>query len=107
MDEYGNDIITVIDDDGKEHEFEELDRIETDDNRRYVAVVPVYDSGKEMLDNSCELIILKVSEDNGESYLEAINDDAEFDEISEIFEQRLAGEYDFESDDDENTESNS
>ena len=35
--EYGNDIVSVVDEDGVEHVFEELDRIETDKGR-YVAL---------------------------------------------------------------------
>ena len=37
--EYSADIITLIDDDNVQHEFELLDAIETDDGR-YVALLP-------------------------------------------------------------------
>ena len=36
-----------------------------------------------------------VEEDDGETYLEPIEDDAEFDEIGNLFEQRIAELYDF------------
>jgi hypothetical protein len=36
------------------------------------------------------LIILKVCEEDGETYLEPIEDDAEFNEIGKIFEDRLS-----------------
>ena len=39
--EYNPDIVSVVDENGEEHIFEELDRIETDD-ARYVALLPVY-----------------------------------------------------------------
>ena len=91
MDEYGNDIVTVVDDDGNEHEFEILDRIETDDDQKYVAMVPVYEKEEELLDDSCELIILRVlEEDDGETVLEPIEDEDEFNEIGAIFEDRLS-----------------
>lgn len=32
-DEYGPDLVTVLDDDGNEHTFELMDAIETDDGR--------------------------------------------------------------------------
>ena len=68
--EYNPNLITVQDDDGVEHIFEELDRIETDEGR-YVAMLPTYDSEEEMLESDSELIILKVFDDNGERILPA------------------------------------
>lgn len=87
--EYGPDIVSVVDDDGVEHTFEELDRIETDKGR-YVALLPVYDEVADVLDDDGELIILKVEEEGEETYLAPIEDDAEFDEVGEIFEERLS-----------------
>ena len=93
--EYGNDIVSVVDEDGVEHVFEVLDRIETDKGR-YVALTPVFDDAEEIIEDDGELIILKVvEEDDGETYLEPIEDDAEFDEIGNLFEQRIAELYDF------------
>ena len=97
--EYNPDIVSVVDEDGKEHIFEELDRIETDD-AKYVALLPLYDEKEKLLEESGELIILKVSEESGETYLEPIEDDEEFNEIGNIFEERLADMFDF--DDEEN-----
>lgn len=87
--EYNPNLITVQDDDGNEHIFEELDRIETDQGR-YVAMLPTYDSEEEMLESDSELIILRVIEDGEETFLAPIEDDGEFDEVAEIFEERLA-----------------
>lgn len=87
--EYNPDLITVQDDDGIEHVFEELDRIETDQGR-YVAMLPTFDTEEEMLESDSELIILRVIEEDGETFLTAIEDDEEFDEVAEIFEDRLA-----------------
>ena len=96
--DYNPDLITVTDEEGKEHTFEILDRIETDD-AKYAALVPVYDDAEELLEDDGELIILRVEEeDDGETYLCPIEDDDEFDEIGAIFQQRLedymAGPYD-------------
>lgn len=98
MDEYGPDIITVVDEDGKEHEFEVLDRIETDDDKKYVALTPVYDNPADMLDDSGELIILRVIEDDDGNILEPIEDEAEFDEIGAIFQERLEEMFEFDND---------
>ena len=94
MDEaYKPDIVSVVDEDGTEHIFEELDRIETDD-ARYVALLPVYDEAEEILDDDGELIILRVTEEDGETYLEPIEDDEEFNRIGAAFEERLADLFD-------------
>lgn len=87
--EYNPDLVTVTDDDGNEHIFEELDRIETD-TARYVALLPYFENPEEMLEDDGEVIVLKVSEEDGETYLVQIDDDNEYEEISAIFEERLA-----------------
>lgn len=87
--EFNPDLVSVIDENGVEHVFEELDRIETD-TAKYVALLPVYDEAEEILDDDGELIILKVCEEDGEIYLEPIEDDNEFNEIGKIFEERLS-----------------
>ncbi len=86
--EFNPDLVSVIDEDGVEHIFEELDRIETD-NGRYVALLPVYDEAEDIIDDDGEIIILQVEEENGETFLAPIEDQKVFDEIGQIFEERL------------------
>ncbi|MBR2338270.1 MAG: DUF1292 domain-containing protein [Clostridia bacterium] len=93
--QYGNDLVTVVDDEGNQHEFEILDAIETDE-ARYVALLPVYHDPAEMVNDDGELIILTVKEEDGEEVLLPIEDDDEFEEIAEIFEERLADLYEVE-----------
>lgn len=95
MSEYGNDLVTVVDDEGNQHQFEVLDAIETDTGR-YVALVPVYDNPSDLINDDGELVILTVKEENGEDLLLPIEDDDEFEEIAEIFEERLADLYEVE-----------
>ena len=83
-------LVTVIDDDGTEHEFEELDRIETEDGKKYIALIPADDE-----EDEGELIILRVIEDNGKNMLEPIEDEEELDEIFEAFQERLTEFFDF------------
>ncbi|MBQ8576320.1 MAG: DUF1292 domain-containing protein [Clostridia bacterium] len=93
--EFNPDLVSVVDEDGVEHIFEELDRIETDD-ARYVALLPVYDDAEDIIESDGELIILKVEEDeNGETYLCPIENDKEFNEVGKIFEERLAEMFEF------------
>lgn len=92
------DIVTVVDDDGKEHLFEEIDRIEFDDGRRYVALLPIYEDEADMLNDDGEALILKVIEENGETYLVQIEDEKEFNEVGNIIEDRLIEKYSEEND---------
>lgn len=87
------DIVSVVDDDGKEHLFEEVDRIEFDDGRRYVALLPIYEDEADLLADEGEVLILKVIEENGETYLIQIEDEAEFNEVGNIIEDRLIEKY--------------
>lgn len=89
-------LVTVEDEDGVVHTFEQLDAIEYED-RRYVALIPVYDDPAESLDDSGELIILEVQEEDGASFLAPIEDDDVYDEIADIFEERLSEFYEIDS----------
>lgn len=86
--EYGPDLVTVLDEEGNEHQFEWLDAIETDE-ARYVALAPIFDEPEDAVEDSGELIILRVETEDGEDLLVPIEDEEEFDEIAEIFEERL------------------
>ncbi|MGN1117074.1 MAG: DUF1292 domain-containing protein [Acutalibacteraceae bacterium] len=98
--DYDFDIITVTDDDGKEHQFEEIDRIETED-AKYVALLPVLESAEEILEDDGDVIVLKVIEENGETYLQQIEDEEEFADISDIFQERIAEMFEYDEGEDE------
>lgn len=85
---YDPDIITLSDDDGKEYTFEVLDAIESDLGR-YLALLPVYDDPQKTLEESGELVVVKVEEENGEEYFTDIEDDDEYKTVSEAFVERL------------------
>jgi len=87
-------IISVIDEDGVEHTFEELDRIELD-GEEYIALLPQYDSEEEILDSDGELIILKTAFEGDDLYLEPVEDDNLFDKLGRMFEERLSDMFEF------------
>ena len=89
---YGNNLVSVLDEEGNEHQFELLDAIETDEGR-YVALLPIYTEAEAALEDDGELVILEVVNDNGDDLLVPIEDDETFDEIAEIFEERLSEYY--------------
>ncbi len=86
--EYNPDIVSLVDDEGKEYNFEVLDAIETDE-ARYLALLPVYDDPQAMLDDSGELVIVKVGEENGEEFFCEIEDDDEYETVADAFVDRL------------------
>jgi len=86
LEDFGNDIVSVVDEDGKEHVFEELDRVELPGGT-YVALAPLV--GEEDEDGDDELILLRVEEEDGEVYLSVLEDEAEFDMVGKVFSERL------------------
>lgn len=91
--DYGNDFITLVDENGIEREFEIVDSLVTENNE-YFALIPT-ETPENLATDDGELFILKVVEDNGEEFLEPIEDDDEYNEIAEIFMDRLEELYDF------------
>ncbi|MBR6572458.1 MAG: DUF1292 domain-containing protein [Clostridia bacterium] len=86
--DYNPDIVTLSDDDGKEYTFEVIDAIESDEGR-YLAMLPVFDDPQKMLEDSGELVIVKVGEENGEEYFYEIEDDDEYEFVADTFIERL------------------
>ena len=86
--EYNPDLISLVDEDGKEFKFEVLDAIETDIGR-YLALLPIYDDPQKMLDDSGELVIVKSFVEDGEEYFDEIEDDDEYETVADAFAERL------------------
>ncbi len=91
--EFGPNLISLMDEEGQEHEFEFVDSLELEGSE-YVALIPVYDNPADSLDDDGELVVLKVIQDSEEEYLEAIEDEDEFNNVSELFMDRLSDLYD-------------
>ena len=79
--DFGNDIITITDDDGNEYVLEHLHTLEHK-GRFYMAFLPT-DISEE--DEDYGLIILKVIEENGEEILGSVDDPDELEEVYELF----------------------
>jgi uncharacterized protein YrzB (UPF0473 family) len=94
----GADLMTLVDEEGIEHQFEVADSAELD-GKNYVALIPVFDDPEEMLEDSGELVILRVEEEDGEEVLDIIEDEAEFDKVGDFFMERLKDTFDFAEDD--------
>ena len=90
--EYTADLITLVDDEGAQHEFEVLDAIETDDGR-YCALLPYLGDDVEGAAEETEYYILQVVDVDGEEELTEVEDEAMLDTLAEIFESRFAEMY--------------
>ena len=93
--EMGPDIMTLLDEDGAEHSFEILDSAEFE-GKNYMALVPVPEQPEDVLEDTGELVILRMGEEDGEEFLEAIEDETEFDKVGAFFIDRLSDTFDFE-----------
>lgn len=87
------DIIIMMDEDGKEEEFEYLDTIEMNDNE-YVVLFPLDQESND--DDEDEVVVLRVEEEDGEEVYVNIEDETEMEEVFEEFKNRTEEEYDFE-----------
>ncbi len=88
MDERNDqEIVTLTDENGVETEFYVIGALELDSGD-YLALEPVENSDD-------EYVILKVTTDeNGEDFLETIEDDDEFDKVADAFEDSFMSEID-------------
>lgn len=92
--EYGTDIITLIDEEGTEHEFEILDIIEND-NGCFYALLPMFDTANESINSDGMYFIFEEIEENGEKQLAEVEDNNLLDQLAEIFESRFEELYEY------------
>ncbi len=86
------DIVTLVDDEGVEREFEVLDFIENTQGRFY-ALMPNFELSDELLNKEETYFIFEIIEENGEEQLVEVDDDKLLDSLSEEFERRLGNSY--------------
>ncbi len=83
---YEPDLISLLDEEGNEYEFEILDEIDYKD-AHYYALMPLFDLPEEDIDSQSTYMIFEAIEDeNGDPQLAEIEDDALLDEVAEVFE---------------------
>ena len=85
------DIVTLVDDEGVEREFEVLDCIVLEDyKRKFYALMPNFELEDTNLDDDeVTYFIFEMIEEDGEEQLVEVEDDELLDELSEQFEERL------------------
>lgn len=92
---YEPDILSVSDENGNEILFELLERYETDDDV-YVAITRYYDTDEDIVEGDYEVIILKVINEDGEEYLAEIEDENEYEQVSDILMSMVEEKFDVE-----------
>ncbi len=86
------DLISLLDDEGNEYEFEVIDEIDYKDGH-YYALMPLFDLPDQDIEQGSTYMIFEAVEDeNGDPQLAEIEDDDLLDEIAEIFEAGFAAE---------------
>ena len=86
--EYGNDFVTLIDEDGNEVEFEHIDTVEYE-GVTYLAFIPAELS----VEDDAEVVIMQVvTDENGEELLEGVEDDDIADAVFNIVMERAEAE---------------
>ncbi|MDO5560773.1 MAG: DUF1292 domain-containing protein [Oscillospiraceae bacterium] len=89
LSEFTPDLYTLVDEDGVEQTFELIDAMETEEGQRYFALVPYIENPEDSLESSDDLVILKAQMDGDEELLVSIDDDAEFEQIGQMFMKRI------------------
>lgn len=79
-DSYGSDFLSITDEDGQEYELEVLSTLQWNGNT-YLAVIPAGDSQQQL---SLEVSILKSVEEDEESLLCVIEDEAELQAVYDL-----------------------
>ena len=92
--EFGNDFMTIIDDDGNEFNLELLDTIDYN-GETFSAFLPA-DMDED--DPDFGIILLKIMEENGEELFGSIDDDDELDKVYNYYMEEIFADEDEESD---------
>jgi len=81
------DVITLIDEEGEEHEFTVLDILEVD-GTEYAILVPVGDEEQED-----EVVIFKFTEDDGGSEILVEIEDDEWEKVADAWQEKVGTEH--------------
>lgn len=101
--DFSPDLLTLVDEDGQEHEFEILDIIENDEGCFY-ALLPTFEDPQDQVEADGSYYIFQAFEEDGEQQLAEVEDEALLDRLAEIFESHFDELYGDEDEDDEKEE---
>ena len=89
-DEFGPNFVTLTDDEGNDIELEYVDALEHN-GTTYMAFFPVVEEDSEEEENEEEygLVILKSQMENGEEFLDTVDDEEEIDKVYDLFMEQI------------------
>jgi len=79
------DLVTLVDEEGNEHQFELIDIIEVDE-RRYAIMTPAEGEGDEEAEEEAYIFRLETDE-NGDEILVDVEDEEEFNRVCAVLEE--------------------
>ena len=83
-------VFSITTEDGGEMQVAVIDSL-SENSKEYLAVIPLNDNG-ELIEDAELIVGVMETEENGDRYFSEIEDDDEFDRISEAFINRLEAE---------------
>ena len=86
--DFSPDLLTLVDEDGQEHEFEILDIIENDEGCFY-ALLPTFEDPQDQVEADGSYYIFQAFEEDGEQQLAEVEDDELADRLAAEFEKRF------------------
>ena len=97
--EYEADLLTLLDDEGQEHEFEILDVIDNDEGTFY-ALLPTFEDPQMQLESEGTYFIFQSIEEDGEQQLAEVEDEELLNRLAAVFEEHFEEMYDEEDEED-------
>ena len=101
-DEFGADLLTLVDDEGNEHEFEVLDVIDNEEGCFY-ALLPTFEDPQSTVEAEGTYYIFEAIEEDGEQQLAEVEDEGLLDRLAEQFESRFEELYDMDEEEEEDS----
>ncbi|MBQ4105048.1 MAG: DUF1292 domain-containing protein [Clostridia bacterium] len=86
--DYSPDLITLVDENDVEHNFEILDNIEFE-GKEYYALYPVFENPEDMVADSGEYYIMEAVDGVDGWELSEVDDDDLIDKLAAVFEERF------------------
>lgn len=88
-----NDVVTLTDEEGQEHDFAVIDAFVVDE-KRYAILLPAYDDGEEEeievdVEEDAYIFRIEIDEDSGEETLTEVDDEKEWERVATAWEDRL------------------
>lgn len=88
MTDIHEDMVTLVDEDGKEHEFTVLDIVDVND-REYAILIPMENDTTDTESEEQEAVIFRIDEVDGEQALIIVEDDDEWDTVARAWEEMV------------------